>query len=128
MLDATREAAHGALLERPANPYLWAQLAETELLSQGSGPAFAAALARSIALAPNEPSLIPFRARLGLGAWVSLDGSAREAVAGQVVRAARFTPDVLRKFATEPLRRRLVGELLAERPELYARVFAEAAR
>jgi hypothetical protein len=124
-LESAREAARAALSGTPGDPYLWAQLAEAELFLGGASPAFAAPLMRSIATGPHEPSLAPFRAGLGLRAWATLDPAQRDEVARQVQVAALLQPDRLRRAVTDPLRQRLVGEILEGRPDLYARFRGE---
>jgi hypothetical protein len=126
VLESAREAARAALAGTPGDPYLWAQLAEAELLLGGASPTFAAALMRSIATGPHEPSLAPFRAALGLQAWAALDPAQRDQVARQVRIAALLKPDGLRRAVTDPLRQRLIGEILEGRPDLYARFRGEA--
>jgi hypothetical protein len=125
VLEAARDAARQALAGTPADPYLWAQLAEAELLLAGPGPGFAAALMRSVATGPHEPSLVAFRAKMGLDAWTALTPAQRDRIAEQVRVAALLQPERLRRAVTDPLRRQLVGEILQGRPELYARFRGE---
>ncbi|HXV23429.1 MAG TPA: hypothetical protein VED46_04140 [Alphaproteobacteria bacterium] len=121
VLESAREAAREALIGTPADPYLWAQLAEAERMLEGPGPGFVAALMRSIATGPFEPSLTPFRAAMGLESWAQLQTTEREQIAEQVRVAAVLEPDRLRRAVTDPLRLRIVAEILEGRPELYAR-------
>ncbi len=122
VLESALDAAREALSATPADPYLWAQLAEAERILEGPGPRFVGALMRSIATGPHEPALAPFRAALGLAEWSALTDGQRERIADQVRIAAVLQPDRLRRLVTDPLRMRLIAELLEGRPELYARV------
>ena len=126
VLESARDAAREALAGTPGDPYLWAQLAEAERKLEGPTPRFAAALMRSIATGPYEGTLTAFRAALGLEAWEALDPAQRERIAEQVRAAAVLQPDRLRRAVTDPLRQRLVAEILEGRPELYARFRGEA--
>ncbi len=126
LLESARDAAREALAATPTDPYLWAQLAEAERIIDGPGPRFVAALMRSAATGPYEPTLVTFRAALGLEAWTVLDEVERASVAEQVRAAAVLQPDRLRRAVTDPLRLRLVAEILEGRPELYARFRGEA--
>ncbi len=125
VLESAREAAREALVGTPADPYLWAQLAEAERILEGPGPNFVAALMRSIATGPYEPSLTPFRAALGLESWAAFQPGERERIADQVRAAVLLEPDRLRRAVTDPLRLRIVAEILEDRPELYARFRGE---
>jgi len=122
VLESARESARQALARTPADPYVWAQLAEAERILEGPGPAFRAALMRSVATGPHEPTLAPFRAALGLGAWDVLNDAERERIADQVRVAAELQPERLRRAVTDPLRMRLIAEILEGRPDLYARL------
>jgi hypothetical protein len=77
---------------------------------------------RSVATGPHEPTLAPFRAALGLGAWDVLNDAERERIADQVRVAAELQPERLRRAVTDPLRMRLIAEILEGRPDLYARL------
>ncbi len=125
VLESARDAAIEALATTPTDPYLWAQLAEAERIIDGPGPRFVAALMRSLATGPYEPTLATFRAVLGLEAWTVLGGAERIRIAEQVRIAAVLQPDRLRRAVTDPLRLRLVAEILEGRPELYARFRGE---
>ncbi len=126
LLDSARDAARQALATTPADPYLWAQLAEAERLIDGPGPRYVAALMRSIATGPYEPTLVAFRAAFGLQDWVALNEAERANIADQVRAAVVLQPSRLRRAVADPLRRRLVAEILEDRPELYARFRGEA--
>ena len=126
LLESAREAAREALATTPADPYLWAQLAEAERIIDGPGPRYVAALMRSAATGPYEPSLVVFRAALGLQDWTVLNAAARASIAEQVRAAAVLQPSRLRRAVTDPLRLRLVAEILEGRPELYARFRGES--
>jgi hypothetical protein len=121
MLDSARQTVRTALAHAPSDPYLWAELAEAEQLTNGFGPAFVAALHRSIATGPFEPTLVAFRANVGLDAWLALAPATRDLVKQQIRAAALLQPAELRQAAQWPLRRRLIEEALADRPDLYAR-------
>jgi hypothetical protein len=124
VLEAARDAVGATLRVRPADPYSWARLAETERLLRGTGPVFQAALLRSIETGPHEPSLLPFRVALGVQSWVALDEGLRQAVAAQIRILAGIDPGPLQRIAkASPLHRRLQTEILSGRPELHARVF-----
>jgi hypothetical protein len=125
VLESAREAAREALVGTPGDPYLWAQLAEAERTLDGVSPRFVAALMRSIATGPYEGTLTAFRAALGLEAWEALDEGQRARIAAQLRAAAALQPDRLRRAVTDPLRLRLVAELLEGRPDLYARFRGE---
>ena len=126
VLESARDAEREALATTPADPYLWAQLAETERIIDGPGPRFVEALMRSVATGPYEPSLVTLRAALGVEAWTVLNESARTRIAEQVRAAAVLQPNGLRRAITDPLRRRLVAEILEGEPGLYARFRGEA--
>jgi hypothetical protein len=125
VLESAREAAREALVGTPGDPYLWAQLAEAERMLDGPGPRFIAALMRSVATGPYEGTLTAFRGALGLEAWEALNAAQRERIAGQVRAAAALQPDRLRSAITDPLRLRLVAEILEGRPDLYSRFRGE---
>lgn len=124
-LEAARQAERDALATMPSNPYLWAQLAQTERLLDGPTARFATALTRSIASGPFEPTLLTFRAGLGLQNWTALDASAKKLIADQVRAAALLQPSWLRRAISDPLQQRLVGEMLEGEPQLYARFRGE---
>jgi hypothetical protein len=127
VLESAREALRAALAGTPSDPYLWAQLAEAELILGGpETPPFSTALMRSIATGPFEPSLVSVRVAMGLGAWAALDEGARAGIAEQVRIAAVLRPDWLRRAVTDPLRERLVEDILEGRPELFARFRGQA--
>jgi hypothetical protein len=126
VLESARDAAREALAGTPGDPYLWAQLAEAERKLDGPSPRFVAALMRSVATGPYEGTLTSFRAALGLEAWEVLDPAQRERIAGQVRAAAVLHPERLRRAISDPLRQRLVAEILEGQPELYARFRGEA--
>jgi hypothetical protein len=127
VLESARDALREAIAGTPGDPYLWVQLAEAELMLNGPGAFFAAALMRSIETGPFEPSLAPLRAAMGLETWAELDEGARERVADQVHIAAVLMPDRLRRAVTDRLLERLVEEILEGRPELLARFRGEGA-
>jgi hypothetical protein len=54
-----------------------------------------------------------------------LDEGQRARIAAQLRAAAALQPDRLRRAVTDPLRLRLVAELLEGRPDLYARFRGE---
>jgi hypothetical protein len=120
-LESARQAERDALATTPANPYLWAQLAQTERILDGPTPRFTAALMRSIVTGPFEPNLLTFRATLGLENWTALSTGEKKLVADQVRAAALLQPAWLRRAINDPLRQRLVLEILAAEPQLYAR-------
>ena len=126
VLESAREALREALAGTPGDPYLWAQLAEAELILDGPAPPFSTALMRSIATGPFEPSLVPVRAAMGLDTWAALEEGPRRHIADQVRAAAVLQPDRLRRAITDPLRERLVEEILEGRPELLARIGGES--
>lgn len=125
VLESAREAAREALVGTPGDPYLWAQLAEAERMLDGPGPRFIAALMRSVATGPYEGTLTAFRGALGLEAWEALTAAQRARIADQVRAAAALQPDRLRRAVTDPLRLRLVAEILEGRPDLYSRFRGE---
>ena len=127
VLESAREALREAIAGTPGDPYLWVQLAEAELTLNGPGAPFSAALMRSIESGPFEPGLAPLRAAMGLATWAELDEGARARIADQVRIAAVLKPDRLRRAVTDPLRERLVEEILEGRPELLARFRGEGA-
>jgi hypothetical protein len=76
---------------------------------------------RSIVTGPFEPNLLTFRATLGLENWTALSTGEKKLVADQVRAAALLQPAWLRRAINDPLRQRLVLEILAAEPQLYAR-------
>jgi hypothetical protein len=124
-LETAREAALDALATTPTNPYLWAQLADSEQIIEGPGPRFRKALTRSIETGPFEPTLVTFRAALGLENWTALGEGEKKLIAEQVHDAAALQPTWLRRAVTDPLRQRLVNEILENEPDLYARYRGE---
>jgi hypothetical protein len=119
-LESARQAERDALATTPTNPYLWAQLAQSERILDGPTPRFTAALMRSIATGPFEPTLLTFRAALGLENWTALSSEEKKLVADQVRAAALLQPAWLRRAINDPLRLRLVLEILETEPQLYA--------
>ena len=119
-LESARQAEQDALATTPANPYLWAQLAQSERILDGPTPLFATALMRSIATGPYEPTLLTFRAALGLENWTALSAAEKRLVAAQLHAAALLQPAWLRRAINDPLRRRLALEILESEPQVYA--------
>jgi hypothetical protein len=73
-----------SLGEAPANAAAWAALADARRLESGVTPAAAAALKTSIALARYEPSLLAWRAEIGLALYPVLDDDGKAALADQI--------------------------------------------
>ncbi len=122
--EAAARAHEAAVARNPALGYAWFQLAVLRLELDGPGPAFARAFARSVAVAPAAPAPLFARVRLGLGAWPRLDPDSRRLLGAQVALAAEIDPQRLLETVSGANRRALLRRLLAERPDLLARLDA----
>jgi len=77
-----------ALHQRPASPYLWANLALSKLYLDEVDAEFFAALRRADDLGPWEPSTQQAVLFAGLAAWGKMDAAGRKALTGVVERGS----------------------------------------
>jgi hypothetical protein len=88
-----------SLSEAPGNATAWGALADARRLESGAAPAAAAALKMSLALARYEPSLLAWRAEIGLALYSVLDDDGKAALADQVRLLGRRSVDDLVRVA-----------------------------
>lgn len=119
-LETAVEAHEAALARNPTLPFSALQIALARLELSGPGPAFAAAFARSVRVAPVAPDLMFARVGIGLRAWPRLDAPTRDLVVAQVRSAAELDPKRLANAVGGASRQALVRRLLVERPDLLA--------
>lgn len=90
-LDLAEAATRQALQLGPAQAATWARLALIAVNRGDTGLA-AAALGRSLALAPNGTGLAWSRVKLGLYLWEHLDAGGRSGISSDLVRVWRQPP------------------------------------
>jgi hypothetical protein len=110
-----------SLGEAPANAAAWAELADARRLESGATPAAAAALKMSIALAHYDPSLLAWRAEMGLALYSVLDDDGKAALADQVRLLGRRSVDDLVRVARSSGKIGLVITALTTDPETLSR-------
>lgn len=108
------------LLATPLSGRGWARLAYGLAALEGWSPAAQTALQFSIAAAPFEPSLTPFRLRMGFQAWPTLDARGRAAVLQQVRYAAKLDLRALAALAGEEHASPVVRVALRDDPHVLA--------
>lgn len=121
LLDAAIDAHRAALDRAPSQPFVWSRLALALTVRDGYSPAAGQALAMSLDTAPVEPRLLMPRIELALAVWPEMPDALRDAFAGQIQRAMRWSPDALVAATRRYHRLREVREALAADPELRAR-------
>lgn len=90
-LERADEAARRALRLSPAQAATWARLALIAV-NRGNNSLAAAALSRSLVLAPRASRLAWPRAKVGLYLWEQLDGEGQAAIAADLGRVWRQPP------------------------------------
>lgn len=108
------------LMATPLSGRGWARLAYGLAALEGWSPAAQTALQFSIAAAPFEPSLTPFRLRMGFQAWPHLDAHDRALVLQQVRYSAKGDLKVLASVAEEAQAVPLVRTALRDEPQALA--------
>lgn len=121
-LDLAETATRQALTLGPAQAATWTRLALIAVNRGDTGMA-TAALARSLALAPNGAGLAWPRVKLGLYLWEHLDTGGRAGISGDLVRVWRRPPSEALPYPREALKRYAAS---LGRVELLAALLPEA--
>lgn len=108
------------LVASPLSGRGWARLAYALAALEGWSPAAQTALGFSFAAAPFEPSLTPFRLRMGFQAWHTLDARGRAAVMQQVRYVAKLDLRALVLLAGEEQAFPVVRVALRDEPHVLA--------
>ena len=108
------------LMATPLSGRGWARLAYGLAALEGWSAAAQTALQFSIAAAPFEPSLMPFRLRMGFQAWPTLDARGRAAVLQQVRYAAKVDLRSLVLLAGQERAFPVVRAALRDEPHVLA--------
>ena len=103
-LEVAERATRRALALGPAQAAAWARLALIAV-NRGDARMAAAALGRSLALAPNAPALAWLRSKLGLYLWDGLRQAERVGVRHDLARVWRQPPSEALPYPRQALQR-----------------------